>query len=146
MHAVIAGTVPGLPNPLSFSKRKLGSCAHTSTLAVAEHPCLSECLGCTAPAGVATWCSFHYTVVIIKPFSQHYTIQFAIMLTQRSRALDAQQFRTVLIKCGGSEKKKRLLPSLAHWLGTLYTKSVFRSWSLINLLLTGAPSKVAPIT
>ncbi len=39
--------------------------------------------------------------------------------TQRDRALDAQQLRVVLMRCGGSEKKRRSRLSEAYGLGTL---------------------------
>ena len=42
--------------------------------------------------------------------------------THSCLVFDAQQLRVVFIRCGGSEKKSRSLPSDAYGLETLYSK------------------------
>ena len=69
-----------------------------------------------------------------------------VILTHSCLAVDDQQFLTVLIKCGGSEKSRF---SLVCGLGTLYRTSPglgvgpcsCRKWRFGEI-----PSKVAPIT
>lgn len=66
--------------------------------------------------------------------------------TQSERAVDDQQFRVVLIRWEGSEKKKRSLPSSAYTFRTLYSNFAFTSWTLTKRRLMDAPSKVTPRT
>ncbi len=68
------------------------------------------------------------------------------IITHSVRAFDAQQFLVVLIRCGGSKKKKNCLASMENGLRTWLTSLLFLLCNCTNLRLTEAPSKVAPIT
>ena len=66
--------------------------------------------------------------------------------TQSVLHLDAQQFLVVLMRCGGSEKKNRGLPSSVYAFVTLCTSSLCGLCNLTNRPFSDAPSKVAPMT
>lgn len=71
----------------------------------------------------------------------------AILLTHIDRHLDAQQFRTVFIRCGGSEKKNKSRgQSFACTFLTLYVRGAELLCNLTIRRLLEAPSKVAAIT
>ena len=78
----------------------------------------------------------------------HFLYFFKIIFTQRLLEEEAQQFLVVLIRCGGSEKKKKSLFSVVNGLEVLYTScpAVFELCSLIKRRLVEAPSDVHPIT
>ena len=145
----------GLPASL---RKTLGRHVHTSALATSEFllllehlahrvawdvPMRSSCLCSTINIHVITV----YDNVIMHTLKIHsHTVSACILLTYRLRDLESQQFLTVLIKWGGSEKKKNERFSSVNGFSTLYTQSDIGSWSLIRRLFTEFPSKVAPRT
>ena len=76
----------------------------------------------------------------------HYKFGFR-KLTHKARDLLAKQFLTVFSKCGGSEKKRRSLPSVEYGLGTLWVKLPWEGlWILNRRRLGDAPSAVTAST
>ena len=67
-------------------------------------------------------------------------------LTHRVLNSDVQQFRVVFNRCGGSEKKKKLLLAFVNGLAVLWIRRFFGSCNLISLRLTDAPSAVRSMT
>ena len=96
-------SIPVLLNPLSFLKTMTGVYVHTSALVVVSALPLFQCLCCKESPDTSMKWGFHCTTIIV--LCVWHTIAMRIFLTCSSLLLFHQQFRMVLIRCGGLEMK-----------------------------------------